>query len=64
MRSAGVADWITARRGNTERMLTAAARAPLLATPIAMPYNAAVPKGPAFSFSNWLYLDITRGVCV
>ena len=48
-----MADWITARRGNTERTLTAAA-GPSPCDPYRQAhYNAAVPKGPAFSFLNY-----------
>ena len=44
VRSAGVADWITALQGNTERTLTAAAPPTLLATPIATPLQCGRPK--------------------
>ena len=47
VRSAGVADWKTSRRGNTERTLTPACRrAPLLATPIATPLQGGRPERP------------------
>ena len=53
-RSAGVAVWITARGGNTERTLTAAA-GPSPCDPLSpRPCKAAAPKGPVFCFLNYL----------
>ena len=44
VRSAGVADWKNAERGNTERTLTAEAPPFLLATPIATPLQGGRPE--------------------
>ena len=59
MRSAGMADWITARRGNTERTLTAAA-----GPSPCDPYRQALTirpslKAPAFSFLNYYCPTLT-----
>ena len=48
-----MADWKTARGGNTKCTLTAAAGPSPCDPPSPCPYNAAVPKSPAFSFLNY-----------
>ena len=56
VRSAGVADWITAARRTTGEYGAYAHRCggPLSSRPLSpRPYNAAAPKGPAFGFLNY-----------
>ena len=54
VRSAGVADWITARRGGYGAYAHRCG-GPLSSRPLSpRPYNTATPKGPAFSFLNYL----------